>query len=280
MLQEMIMPTKRNTTIFPIAILLATCVWGNATNANAAILSRLDRGESLTISAIGTSLTAADCSTWFGQMGAWLNTKYPGKVTLDNEAISGSASSHTPWYSSDCSGLGVQLPAALKHNPDAIFIEFAINDASVDVGISPELSKQNLQTMINQINAWAAQQNKTVDIVIQTMSNDPLSGLRPNLVTYEEGYRQVAKANGLLLIDHYPTWVNLYNNDPATWLNYVPDHVHPGPLGTQNIILPEIQQSLGGQVPEPTSAILLLTGLLGLLACTWRKWKGLINHAS
>jgi lysophospholipase L1-like esterase len=262
---------KGNTTIRPAAIMLSICVWCIAVSADAAILSRLDRGESLTISAIGTSLSAGDCSSWFGQMDAWLNAKYPGKVTLNNEAISGSASSHTPWYSSDCSGLGVQLPAALQHNPDAIFIEFAINDASTDVKITLDQSKQNLQTMIDRINAWAATKNKTVDIIVQTMSNDPLNTYRPELAAYEQGYRDVAKNNHLLLIDHFPTWVNLYNNDPATWHNYVPDHVHPGPLGTQNVILPEIQQSLNGQVPEPTSAILLVTGLLGLLACVWGK---------
>lgn len=271
---------KRNTAVRPVAILLAICVWCVALTADAAILSRLDRGESLTISAIGTSLTATSNSTWFGKMGEWLNTKYPGKVTLDNEAIGGSASSHTAWFANDVSGLGVQLPAALTHNPDAIFIEFAINDASTDVKIPLDLSKQNLQTMIDRINAWAATKNKTVDIIIQTMSNDPLNTYRPELSAYEQGYRDVAGANHLLLIDHFPTWVNLYNNDPATWHDYVPDHVHPGPLGTQNVILPEIQRSLNSQVPEPTSAILLITGLLGLLACTWRKWKGLNHYVS
>ena len=133
------------------------------------------------------------------------------------------ASSNTAWFASDISGLGVQLPAALTHNPDAVFIEFAINDASTDVKITPAESKQNLQTMIDRINAWAATKDKSVDIIIQTMSNDPLSGLRPDLASYEQGYRDVAKANGLLLIDHYPTWVNLYSNDPTTWHEYVPD---------------------------------------------------------
>lgn len=235
------------------------------------IITRLKQGENLTISAIGTSLTATSNSTWFAKMGAWLNTEYPGQVTLDNEAIGGSASAHTAWFATDVSGLGVQLPAALTHNPDAIFIEFAINDASTDVKISLDESKQNLQTMIDRINTWAAAKSKTVDIIIQTMSNDPLSGLRPELAAYEQGYRDVAKANGLLLIDHYPTWVDLYSNDPTTWHQYVPDHVHPGTLGTDKIIIPEIQKALNGQVPEPPAVCLIITGAIGLVACAWCK---------
>ena len=60
------------------------------------------------ISAIGTSETAM--SPWLDQMGAWLNSRYPGQVALDNEAISGTSS----W-----NGLQIQWPAALQHDPDA-----------------------------------------------------------------------------------------------------------------------------------------------------------------
>ena len=185
---------------FALAVLLtATTGFGRELH----FMSKLKKGENVTISAIGTSLTAADCSSWVAKLGTWLNATYPKQVTMDDEGISGSASSHTSWYASDVSGIGVQLPAALKHSPDAVFIEFAINDCSTDVGISLALSKQNLQTMIDTIHSWAATNNKTVDVVIQTMSNDPLSGLRPNLAAYEQGHREVAAANNLLLIDHF-----------------------------------------------------------------------------
>jgi lysophospholipase L1-like esterase len=258
-------------TVAAIFSLLLTAVAGSG--AEISIIPKLKQGQHVNISAIGTSLTAPDCSSWFGEMGAWLNAQYPGLVTLDNEGISGSASSHTSWYASDVSGLGVQLPAALNHNPDAIFIEFAINDASTDVGISPALSKQNLQTMIDRIKAWATSQNKSVDIIVQTMNNEPLSGLRPNLATYYQGYREVAAANGVALIDHYPSWLDLYNSeaDHARWFSYVPDHVHPGPLGTEKLILPEIERAMMTQTPEPGTLPLLGTPLCLLLAYAWRK---------
>ena len=233
-------------------------------------MPRLNRGENLTIAAIGTSLTVI--TPWFGQMGTWLNTQYPGKVTLFNEAVSGSASKYTPTYTSPDSGLDVQLGKALAQNPDAIFIEFAVNDAYPPYGISVQMSKDNLQAMIDQINAWGASHGKTVDIVVQTMNNLSPSSVNPDLPSYYQGYRDVTAANdGVLLIDHCPDWVDLYQNQPATWQSYVPDGVHPNALGAQNIIVPAIERALNGQVPEPGATTLLATGLLFRLAHVWRK---------
>lgn len=231
-------------------------------SGEASILSKLNDGQSLTIAALGTSLTDASYSSWFGQLGDWLDSQYPGKITLDNEGIGGSNS---------FSGLNPQLPNALAHNPDAIFIEFAMNDAWTSYGITPEASKGNLQAMIDEIRAWGNDHNKSVDIVIQTMNNDPNSGNRPNLATYYEGYRDVAARNGLLLIDNYLNWINLYDSAPATWHSYVPDGVHPNALGSQNIIMPEIQASLNGQVPEPSAVALAVTGMIVWAAYQRRK---------
>lgn len=240
-----------------LRISFALGLWLVAASGQAAILSKLNDGQSLTIAALGTSLTDASYSAWFGQMGDWLNSQYPGKVTLDNEGIGGSNS---------FSGLSPQLPNALAHNPDAIFIEFAVNDAWTSYDISPQTSKANLQTMIDEIRTWSADNHKSVDIIVQTMNNDPSSSNRPNLASYYQGYRDVAAANGLLLIDNYPNWVNLYNSDPATWHSYVPDGIHPIALGSQNVIIPEIQRMLNGQVPEPSGLVLAVTGIFAWMA--------------
>ncbi len=242
----------------------AFCVASAPATSQAAILTRLDQGDSLTISAIGTSLTAADWSSWFTQMGTWLNTKYPGKVTLNNEAIGGSNSN---------SGINTQLGAALAHNPDVIFIEFAYNDASTGSNMSVETSKNNLQSMINTINTWAGapERKKTVDIIIQTMNNDPLTGLRPNLEAYYQGYRNVAMDNKLLLIDHDPNWINLYQKDVEQWKKYLPDTIHPNADGSTAIIMPELQKALTSQVPEPPSKALAGVAALVLLGYWGRK---------
>lgn len=255
----------------PLKILLAIGIASTAITSSAAVLPRLDNGERLTISAIGTSETAS--STWLNELGAWLNSQYPGKVTLNNEAISGTNST---------SGINVQLPAALKHNPDVVFIEFAMNDTGA---MTVEQSKANLQTMINTIKQWAADQDKAVDIIIQTMNNEPWSGYRPELPAYYQGYREVAAANRLLLIDHYPNWLNLFNSEPdhATWKSYMDSiGVHPNALGVEKIILPEIQRALKSQVPEPSTRSSTVIGLLGLSFCAWvkRRKKSSIQHSA
>ena len=68
----------------------AICCVLMASAAHGDIITKLKQGKNLTISAIGTSLSATSNSTWFAKMGTWLNTEYPGQVTLDNEAIGGS----------------------------------------------------------------------------------------------------------------------------------------------------------------------------------------------
>jgi acyl-CoA thioesterase I len=223
-----------------------------------AVLPRLERGESLTICAIGTSLTgdyydpeskSSKRSAWFPLMGQWLNTLYPHKVTLFNEGIGSAASKYTATYKSPGSGLDVQLRRALAHTPDVIFIEFAINDAYEPYRISRQMSKDNLQAMIDQIDAWAISHHKTVDIVIQTMNNTTERHPAPDQANYYQGYRDVAAANKLLLIDHYPNWVALYNSEKnhAKWNRYVNAGVHPNELGAKYIILPEIQRALKKQ---------------------------------
>ncbi len=229
--------------------------------ASAAIMPRLMNGESLSVCAIGTSLTdhTAYPPNWFAQTGSWLKSLYPNQVTLSNRAVGGSWSNST-----DLRGGFLQLGDVLNYdNPDAIFIEFAINDAVTGTNVSVAQSEANLQTMINSINGWASQHGKDVDIVISTMNNcPPYDWSRPYLADYYQGYRDVAAANDLLLIDNYPNWVNLYNTNPTLWNQYVSDGIHPTSEGAAAIILPEVQASLMSQVPEPSTWVLLaLAGL-------------------
>ncbi len=249
-----------------ILISLATWAWFTTPVVQGAILARLNAGEKLTLCAIGTSVTgnyydhekrAGVPSAWFGQLGQWLDELYPGQVALFNEGIGGAASKYTPTYTqaNGASGLDFQLDRALAHEPDVLLIEFAVNDAFLGYGISRQMSRANLQAMIDRVNAWAAQRDKSVEIVLQTMNNNTHAGQRPELEAYYQGYRDVAQADGLLLIDHYPNWLKLYNSEPdhATWKSYVPDGIHPIAIGARRVILPEMQRALKAQLPAPAA---------------------------
>ena len=242
-----------------IAVLLATCLLFAASDAPGAIVPRLKNGEKLRIAAIGTSLTDANFNkdNWFAQMGRWLDATYPGQVTLSNRAVSGTTSRDLPGFRPH--GGDWQLAQVLANdNPDVIFIEFAINDAYKEAKITPADSRKQLKSLIDRIRAWGSKNNKTVEIIVQTMNNTgPSYAPACNDVgPYYHTWAEEATANGLLLIDHYANWMNLYNSEPdhATWKSYVPDDIHPNPLGTTKIILPAIQKALTAQTAAPGKA--------------------------
>ncbi len=143
-------------------------------------------------------------------------------------------------------------------------MEFSINDAYTPYSISLQQSEDNHNFIINYLQA----DNPDVEIIIQTMSNPIGVHLadRPDIANYYQVARGVATARGLLLIDHYPNWLDLYNTDPSTWNTYVPDGIHPTQTGYQNVLIPELQQALEAEaaIPEPTSLALLCLATVGL----------------
>ncbi len=261
-----IRPSAVATTLGAICVLFA------AVAVHGAVIPRLERGETLKIAAIGTSLTAPGTSdpTWFAQMGTWLSTSYPGQVALSNRAIAGTASANLPECGRPYGG-PYQLDQALAYDdPDVLFIEFAINDAAKLFAMSPDQSRINLRSLIATANAWAAGRGKDLDIIVQTMNNTgPACEVSyTDVAPYYQAWREEAADNNVLLIDHYPNWVNLYNSEPdhATWTSYVPDDLHPSALGVAIVILPEIKRVLTAQhAPEPSMAAL---GILGLASLT------------
>lgn len=258
----------------PRAVAIVILIAFAASGAHGAVIERLDRGETLKIAAIGTSLTDPGVSAWFAQMGAWLSAEYPGQVSLSNRAVSGTASVNLPEFDRPHGGPW-QLNQVLTYdNPDVLFIEFATNDAATLFDISVDESRANLRSLITTANAWAANKGKPLEIIVQTMNN-----VRPDLDSYDDvgpyyqAWREEAASNGALVIDNYSNWLDLYNSEPnhATWNFYVPDGLHPTALGSANVILPEIQRVLTAQAPEPPMLGLASLGLVWLLLYRWRK---------
>ena len=246
----------------------------------ARFIQALRSGRKVTIVTMGTSLTGL----WPGVMvNDWLNLEWPGQVTLCNEGVGASASSHLGFSGNPQanSGLG-KLDAVIAHKPDVVFIEFGVNDAFRPYKISLEASKKNLNTMVGRLLAA----NPATEIILQTMNScldHPTLGShatdRPQVAAYYQGYREVAKARGLLLVDHYPNWLKIMTNDRPLFDRLVPDRIHPQVPGLQQVLLPELKTTLcpplAAEAPPSAVDTLLapVAGKLRLLACWYEGAK-------
>jgi lysophospholipase L1-like esterase len=199
------------------------------------LLSAVRAGMPRKIVIIGTSLSTATYGNWPALLETWLKSEAPdpAKVTVANLAVSGSNSQTG----------GINKLADIKgRNPDTVFMEFSMNDAYTPYAISQVQSETNHNFIINDLLTF----NPDMEIIVQTMNN-PAAGhltIRPDIAAYYQVARNVATAQGLLLIDHYPNWLDLYNTAPAIWSTYVPDNIHPISTGYDNILMPELQQAL------------------------------------
>jgi alpha-mannosidase len=223
------------------------------TPIGARFIDALKKGGKITIVTMGTSLTGGTWRWPDVMMNDWFNKEFPRQVACFNEGVGASASSVGPGNNPALSGIG-KLPAVIAHKPDVVFIEFATNDAYLPYKISPDESKNNLNFIIDKI----LEANPKTEIILQTMNSvmdkpgsGPHASDRPNLAQYVQGYRDVAKARNLLLVDHYPNWVKLMKEDPARFDQLVPDRIHPQLPGYQEILLPELKKALAN---EPTNS--------------------------
>jgi len=209
-----------------------------ASGGNAQFVQNLEAGKPQTVVTFGTSLTAV--GAWVDQLRAVLEQQYPEQITLINGAQGGA---NSDW------GRGALDEKVLKHNPDTVLIEFSVNDAVERRQTSVAHARGNLENMIERI----LQQNPECEIILQVM-NPPVGhtkAQRPNLLAYNQMVRDVAKARGLQLIDHYPVWEKLLNDDPLKFLFYVPDTIHPVREGALQVITPTMLHALGLQSGNP-----------------------------
>jgi len=245
--------------LFALGLVLAGFSNRHAQGAPSRLIQNLRAGKPQKVVTYGTSLT--NPGPWPGQLNSWLRGEFPGLVTVVNGGIIASSSTHAnPVF--DLSGRLQER--VLNHNPDTVMLEFAINDAFVDYGISLVQSRANLNTMIDRIQAGAPQR----EVILMTMNPawdvpgrlQPAS-VRPNLSQYYQIFRDVAAERNLLLVDHYVTWTALRDADLARFQQYIPDGIHPIAAGTTAVELPELKRAL--TVPEPAGA------MLGIIAFSW-----------
>lgn len=206
-----------------------------ALSTKSRFVQKLGAGLQQKIVLYGTSLTAS--GNWPTQLRLIADSAWPGQGTFFNRASGGMASD---W---GIANLQTQVLAVV---PDAVFIEFAVNDAVARLDISLPEARANLEAMIDGILAV----NPQCEIILQVMNpvigrpeGDP--GWRPNLEHYQQIYRDVAAERGLTLIDHHPAWQARLDQGEGEFYSYVPDGLHPSLLGESSFLIPTLLARTG-----------------------------------
>lgn len=192
---------------------------------------KLDSGNKQTVVAFGTSLTKY--GAWVSLMNEWFGKEYPGLVTVIN---SGGPGQHSDW--------GVKQVKKLvnAHKPDLVFIEFSYNDAHTRFKLSVPHCRENLNKIVDTIK----KANPNVVIVLQTM-NVPLGNhqvSRPEIEKFNDNYRNYAKEQKVILIDNYPAWLKIHDNELEKYKKFVPDGSHPNKNGIIAVTWPAIKKVL------------------------------------
>lgn len=215
-----------------------------APGKRARFVEKLAAGKKQTIVTVGTSLTEG--GAWVSQLQAVLDKHFPGLATVTNLGRGASSTAVPPGR---C-GLDM-VRSVVAARPDAVLIEFGINDCYLPYKISQEQARSNLNSIIDTIN----QANPETEVILQTMNcckDYPEKGAgsnhssnRPQLSEYYQIYREVARERHLLLIDHHPCWLAVMNESPDRFDELVPDRIHPNAKGSEVVILPTLKRSLG-----------------------------------
>lgn len=218
--------------------------------AAAGFVEKLKAGERQTVVCYGTSLTVQS-HWWVDGLRTALDTRWPGLATVVNAGLSGKNSA---------TGLANVAAKVVAEEPDAVLIEFSMNDAAdtLNAGKTPAEALAAAESNLKAIIAAVKAAKPSVEIILETMNpyvavaGSKLSN-RTNLEAHFAMYRRVAQENGYLLVDHAPLWQRLAADlAPAEYLKLVPDGVHPNALGAARVTLPNVLRTLG--VDEAESA--------------------------
>lgn len=187
-------------------------------NGLANFFAKLNAAQSVTVAYIGGSVTQG--WGWRDLTTQWLNSLYPGKITEINAGWGGTGSLiGTMRYQRD----------VLAHDPDLVFVEFAVNDLPED---PIYFIRRNCEGF--PLQAWT--QDPTIDICfIETIAwyleGAYLSGNLPNTVQahYDvcDHYAMPSVNVGWALYEHVPggtSWESLTLDG---------DRVHPNQAGSQ-----------------------------------------------
>jgi lysophospholipase L1-like esterase len=155
-------------------------------------------------------------------------------------------------------GLAELESKVIRHHPDTLLLEFAVNDAysyeefpqgTLDKGITLQESRDNLEEIIERVQVALPR----CEIILQTTNptydapgSEACAGSRrPELGRFYEVVREVAVERGLRLIDNYAMWKTLQVEEPERFKELVPDGAHPNPAAIRSVLLPHLMKELG-----------------------------------
>jgi lysophospholipase L1-like esterase len=189
------------------------------------VLAKIRAGEEVAVAYLGGSITAAN--GWRPGTTAWLAEKYPGaKFKEIHAAIGGTGS--------DLGAFRVGRDA-LQHDPDLLFVEFAVNDG----GAAPEAIWRQMEGIVRQ--TW--RRDPQTDIlfvytIAANMTNDVAAGMCPRSSSAME---MLAEHYAIPSVNFAVPVVELLNqgklvftaaekpNDGKIW--FAKDSCHPNPEG-------------------------------------------------
>ena len=222
-------------------------------------VAALKEGRQQKIVCYGTSLTVLS-SNWVSGLQETLDARWPGLATVVNSGLSGQNSA---------TGLAQVQTKVVAKNPDAVLIEFSMNDAAdnLNTGKTAEQALADAESNLKAIIAAILAGNPDCEIILETMNDYvavPGSKLsnRTGLVNHAAMYRRVAAENGYLLIDHWPKWQEVLAKGEEEYIKLVPDGVHPNAEGSALVTLPNLLRTLGitDKWVEETATMKSVTG--------------------
>jgi len=194
------------------------------------VATSLKKSDNQTVVVYGASVASASGSrVWVDGLFNRLKQEYPGKLTCYNVSKSGETSY---WATENFKD------SVLSKKPDILIFGFCENDCVERFNYWPWYSGRCAEYMIDKLK----NQNKDAIVILYIMSEFPIGDAaktRPDIKSFNDSYREVAKKRGVLLVDFSADFRAIYDNQgEKIFKSYQGDGIMPSRKAANEIIIP------------------------------------------